>query len=286
MNDLKEIFSNRELATFVWIAIFIVLFSFKKEIRKSILQVIKSFFVTGILSIILLLAIYTLGSILILKYYRFWDLILIKDTIFWFVGFAFMTLFKLDKAKEISFFLNVLKDSFKFTIFLEFFLNFYTFSFIAEMIIIPVFTTIFLMNLVSENKNEHKPANKLTSKIIGIVGLIYFVFALYNLIFQNQNIFSNHNLNTLILPVLLTILSIPFFYFTTLYSNYERLFLRVKFMNENVEIQHKLKRQILWKAKLNLNKLSKLDNKLTGFNLYELTNIDEKTAGSSYNGFG
>lgn len=286
MNDLKEIFSNRELATFVWIAIFIVLFSFKKEIRKSILQVIKSFFVTGILSIILLLAIYTLGSILILKYYRFWDLILIKDTIFWFVGFAFMTLFKLDKAKEISFFLNVLKDSFKFTIFLEFFLNFYTFSFIAEMIIIPVFTTIFLMNLVSENKNEHKPVNKLTSKIIGIVGLIYFVFALYNLIFQNQNIFSNHNLNTLILPVLLTILSIPFFYFTTLYSNYERLFLRVKFMNENVEIQHKLKRQILWKAKLNLNKLSKLDNKLTGFNLYELTNIDEKTAGSSYNGFG
>lgn len=286
MNDLKEIFSNRELATFVWIAIFIVLFSFKKEIRKSILQVIKSFFVTGILSIILLLAIYTLGSILILKYYRFWDLILIKDTIFWFVGFAFMTLFKLDKAKEISFFLNVLKDSFKFTIFLEFFLNFYTFSFIAEMIIIPVFTTIFLMNLVSENKNEHKPVNKLTSKINGIVGLIYFVFALYNLIFQNQNIFSNHNLNTLILPVLLTILSIPFFYFTTLYSNYERLFLRVKFMNENVEIQHKLKRQILWKAKLNLNKLSKLDNKLTGFNLYELTNIDEKTAGSSYNGFG
>lgn len=117
MNDLKEIFSNRELATFVWIAIFIVLFSFKKEIRKSILQVIKSFFVTGILSIILLLAIYTLGSILILKYYRFWDLTLIKDTIFWFVGFAFMTLFKLDKAKEISFFLNVLKDSFKFTIF-------------------------------------------------------------------------------------------------------------------------------------------------------------------------
>ena len=112
MNDLKEIFSNRELATFVWIAIFIVLFSFKKEIRKSILQVIKSFFVTGILSIILLLAIYTLGSILILKYYRFWDLTLIKDTIFWFVGFAFMTLFKLDKAKEISFFLNVLKDSF------------------------------------------------------------------------------------------------------------------------------------------------------------------------------
>lgn len=154
------------------------------------------------------------------------------------------------------------------------------------MIIIPVFTTIFLMNLVSENKNEHKPVNKLTSKIIGIVGLIYLVFALYNLIFQNQNIFSNHNLNTLILPVLLTILSIPFFYFTTLYSNYERLFLRVKFMNENVEIQHKLKRQILWKAKLNLNKLSKLDNKLTGFNLYELTNIDEKTAGSSYNGFG
>jgi len=278
MNDLKEIFSNRELATFVWITFFIVLFSFKKEIRKSILQVIKSFFVTGILSIILLVAIYTFGSILILKYYRFWDLSLIKDTIFWFVGFAFMTLFKLDKAKEVSFFLNVLKDSFKLTVFLEFFLNFYTFSFITEMIIIPVFATIFLMNLVSENKDEYKPVNKLTSKIIGIIGLIYILFALYNLFFKNQNIFSNHNLNTLILPVLLTVLSVPFFYFTTLYSNYERLFLRVKFMNKNVEIQRKLKRQILWKVKLNLNKLNKLDRKLTGFDLYELTNINEKNS--------
>lgn len=278
MNDLKEIFSNRELATFVWIAILIVLFSFKKEIRNSILQFIKSFFVTGILLIILLLAVYTLGSILILKYYQFWDLTLIKDTIFWFVGFAFMTLFKLDKAKEISFFFNVLKDSFKLTIFLEFFLNFYTFSFIAEIIIIPVFTTIFLMNLVSENKDEYKSVNKLTSKIIGIVGLIYFVFALYNLIFHNQNIFSNHNLNTLILPVLLTVLSIPFFYFTTLYSNYERLFLRVKFMNRNVETQRKLKKQILWKVKLNLNTLNKLDQKLTGFDLYEITNINERNS--------
>lgn len=278
MNDLKEILSNRELATIVWIAIFIILFGFKKEVRKSILSLIKAFFVTSILSVILLLAIYTFGSVLILKHYGFWDLTLIKDTIFWFVGFAFMTLFKLDKAKQSSFFFNLLKDSFKLTIFLEFFLNFYTFSFITEMIIIPIFTTIFLMNLVSQNKDEYKPVNNLTSKIIGFVGLSYFGFALYKIIFHNQNIFSNHNLNTLVLPVLLTVLSIPFFYFTALYSNYERLFMRVKFMNKNVEIQRKLKKQILWKAKLNLNKLNKVDNELTGFDLYELTNIDEKNS--------
>lgn len=278
MNDLKEIFSNRELATLVWIIILLILFSLKKEIRKSIFNVLKCFFATKILSIVLLLAICTLGSVLILNYYQFWDLTLMKDTIFWFVGFAFMILFKLDKAKEVSFFINILKDSFKLTIFLEFFLNFYTFSFIAEMIISPFFTTIFLMNLVSENKNEYTPVNKLTSKLIGMVGLFYLGFSIYKLIFQNQNIFSNHNLNTLILPVLLTVLSIPFFYFTALYSNYERLFIRVEFMNKDLKIKRKLKRQILWKAKLNLNKLIKLDNNLSGFDLYEITNIEEKNS--------
>lgn len=256
MNDLKEIFSNRELATLVWIIILLILFSLKKEIRKSIFNVLKCFFATKNLSIVLLLAICTLGSVLILNYYQFWDLTLMKDTIFWFVGFAFMILFKLDKAKEVSFFINILKDSFKLTF----------------------FTTIFLMNLVSENKNEYTPVNKLTSKLIGMVGLFYLGFSIYKLIFQNQNIFSNHNLNTLILPVLLTVLSIPFFYFTALYSNYERLFIRVEFMNKDLKIKRKLKRQILWKAKLNLNKLIKLDNNLSGFDLYEITNIEEKNS--------
>lgn len=278
MNNLKEILSNRELATIVWFVILIILFGFKKEVRKSIFDLIKAFFATSILSIILLLAIYTFGSVLILKHYGFWDLTLMKDTIFWFVGFTFMTLFKLDQAKQTSFFFNLLKDSFKLTIFLEFFLNFYTFNFIAEMIIIPVFTTIFLMNLITQNKYEYKPVNKLTSNIIGFIGLSYFGFSLYKLVFHNQNIFSNHNLNTLVLPVLLTVLSIPFFYFIVLYSNYEKLFMRVKFMNKNVEIQRKLKKQILWKAKLNLNKLNKIDNELAGFDLYELTNIDEKNS--------
>lgn len=278
MNDLKEILSNRELASIVWLVLFIVVCAFKKEVRKSMLDLIKAFFVTSILSVILLLTIYTLGSMLILRHYGFWDLTLMKDTIFWFVGFAFMTLLKLDRAKQTSFFFSLLKYSFKLTVFIEFFLNFYTFSFITEMILIPIFTTIFLMNLVSQNKDEYQPVNKLTSKIIGFVGLVYFGFALYKIIFHNQNIFSNHNLNTLILPVLLTVLSIPFFYFTALYSNYERLFMRVKFMNKDAEIQQKLKKQILWKAKLNLNKLNKIDNNLTGFNLYELTKINEKNS--------
>lgn len=278
MNELKEILSNRELATIVLLFLFILLCSFKKEVRTSIVHLIKAFFVKSILSIILLLGIYTLCSVAILKHYHFWDLTLMKDTIFWFVGFAFMTLFKLNNAKETSFFLNLLKDSFKLTIFIEFFLNFYTFSFVTEMIIIPIFTTIFLMNLVSQDKNEYKPVNKLTSTIISFVGFFYFGFALYKIIFHNQNIFSIHNLNTLILPVLLTVLTLPFFYFTALYSNYENLFVRVKYMNKNVEIQRKLKKQILWKAKLNLNKLNKLNNELTGFGIYDLTNIEEKNS--------
>lgn len=87
------------------------------------------------------------------------------------------------------------------------------------MILIPIFTTVFLMNLISQNKDEYKPVNTLTSKFIGFVGLIYFGFAIYKFIFHNQNIFSNHNLSTLVLPVLLTVMSIPFFYFIALYSN-------------------------------------------------------------------
>ncbi|MFH7015860.1 hypothetical protein [Flavobacterium sp. FlaQc-47] len=144
------------------------------------------------------------------------------------------------------------------------------------MIIIPVFTFIFLMNLISENKDQYKPVFKLTKGIIALIGLFYVIFAIYKFIFYNENILSVHNLNALVLPILLTVLSIPFFYFLSLYSNYERLFLRVKFMNKDFEIQRKLKLQILKKANVNLDALKKIDENLTGFNLFELTDINQK----------
>ncbi|KFF20347.1 hypothetical protein [Flavobacterium hydatis] len=281
IKNINEIFSNRELATIVWLAIILILINLNKEIRNSAFQVIKAFFVKQILLVFFLLAVYAFFIVLFLKYYRFWDFTLLKETLFWFFGFALMTLFKLEKANEASFFFKILIESFKLTIFLEFFLNFYTFSFVTEMIVIPIFTFVFLMNLISENKDEYKPVFKLTKIVIGFVGAFYIVFAIYKFIFHNENILSVHNLNSLILPVQLTILSIPFFYFLSLYSNYERLFLRVEFMNKDSAVQRNLKLQILKKANINLSKLKKIDEKLTGFNLFELTDINRKDENSN-----
>jgi len=276
MVNLNEMFSNRELAIIVWFAIIFVLVILKKEIRKSTFQVAKAFFVKQILSVFFLLAIYTFWVVLILKYFYLWDFTLLKDTLFWFFGFAFMLMFDLEKAKETSFFLKILKDSFKVTVFLEFFLNFYTFSFIVEMIIIPIFTFIFIINLVSESNDKYMPVAKFTKVIIGLLGLVYILYAMNKFIFNNENIFGIHNLNALVLPALLTVLCIPFFYLTALYSNYERLFLRVRFMNEDLQIQRKLKMQILKKANLNLGKLKAIDKNIYGFDLFEVTDINKK----------
>ncbi len=276
MEKLQEIFSTRELALIIWTVIIVIFILIKVKIGDSFTRLIRAFFASKLSIAYLIMILYSIGILSLLKYFGLWDFTLIKDSILWFITFAIVTFFKIDKAYNNNFFLEILNETFKLTLFLEFVSNLYTFNFWIEFLIFPFLLVISLLKSFSELDSKNEITTKFLSNIISIIGLTYFILSFYKSFQDYHNFFSVHNMNSLILPALLSTLSIPLFYFLALYNTYEQLFLRLPIMNSDLKVQKKLKQQIFYKAKFNLIKVNTLREKLIDFDVNNITDIQKK----------
>lgn len=276
MEKLQEIFSTRELALIVWTVIIVIFCLLKFCLNKSFINLIRAFFASKLSIAYSIMILYTICILYFLKFFDLWDFSLTKDTFLWFFTFAIVTFFKINKASNNDFFVKIINETFKLTLFLEFLSNFYTFSFWIEFFIFPFVLLLTLLKSVSELDNKNRTLTNLLSNIITIIGFFYFVFAIYKTFQDYQKFFSVHNLNSLILPAILSFLSIPLFYILALYNTYEQLFLRLPIMNSDLKIQKKLKLQIFLKARFNLIKVNTLREKLIDFDVNNITDIQKK----------
>lgn len=274
MDVLFNIFSSRELALLIWIAAIIVIMSFNKELRHSMRGILKAFFARKIVIIISALTLYVILSIVVLRSCGLWNINLLKDTAFWFFGFAMVTFFSINKAKNLGYFLRITKEAFKWTILIEFLVNFYTFHLATELILLPVIVFIAVTQAYSEVDKKHEEVNRVLKNFLTIIGLCYFCYALFKTITDYKRVFTLSNLYALILPPILTVLILPFFYLTAVYMQYEELFVRTDFMTRSIKASGKTRRAIFFAAKLNLQKIGTISKSLDKADIHHATDLN------------
>ena len=230
MIKLLETLSNREIAFFIWTSIFLLFIILYKPIRKSIPPLIKTFFAKSLVTIHLSFLAYVLSLFVILQSLGFWDSSLIKDSIFWTFGFAFILLMKVTKMTHSKDFLGVLKDAVKWTIIFEFLVAFYSFSLTTELFLLPILTFIILLQAYSETKEEYKLVSNFFKWIVNLFGLSLLGYISYKTFFDRGELVSIANIKSFVLPIILTILFIPYLYFISLFAVYESLFVRLNFL--------------------------------------------------------
>ncbi|WP_434578830.1 hypothetical protein [Thermoanaerobacterium thermosaccharolyticum] len=91
---LKNIFSNRELAVGFWLFLLLLYALSKKDIRKSLLDIIKIFFSKKFIGWHISMLLYVLLIVFILFKIGFWEFRLLKDTIIWYISVAIVTSIK------------------------------------------------------------------------------------------------------------------------------------------------------------------------------------------------
>lgn len=258
--QLFHIFSTREIATFIWICILAIYVLWSKNVRHSVIEVIKSlghkFFIVGLSSLI----IYTLFSIFILEKLYCWDITLIKDTSFWFLFTAVSIFFSAHKAKDVVFFMNILKDNLKIIIVFEFIINLYTFPLLIELLLFPIIVFASILQVTTEKNNDQKKVHSCLGRLLSLIGLSMIGFAIYKTIIDHENFFSIPNLKSFSLPIFLTILSLPYFYVLALYMSYESYITIVKHLHryENPKGVKDFIKATFKYANVNLNTLSRI----------------------------
>lgn len=272
MNSIMTIFSNRELSLLIWSVVVLTTFFSVKSIRQSSGPFFKALFAKQILIVLFLLIAFIIIIIFTLYKIHLWDKSLLKDTIFWFFGVALALSYKSNNAKDISFFKEIIKDSIKWTIIVEFIINFYTFGLITELILLPVMVIIALLQTVSEMDKKNEQVTKLLKNITAMIGLILVVYVSYKTFTNYDKLLGLNNLFSFLLPIILTITILPFIYFLALYINYESLFVRIQFISQDNIIKRRLKTEILLTANFDIAKILLINKKL---NKYDLTQSDD-----------
>lgn len=253
-------FNNREIVIVILGLIALLFMMLKKEIRQSIVSLLKCFLHWKILVPILLTFLYTLIIVLIFKKVNLWNFSLLKDTIFW-LGAAFIMLFNYEKiSKDLK---KSIKEIFGLVVVLEFIAGLYAFNIIGELILVPSIVIIAMMNAVADTKKEWLPVKKLTDGILSIIGIYILIFTIFQIAKNFQDFRTMHNLESFLLPIIFTLLYLPFIYLLALFAEYELLFMRIGsfWLKDNKKLSKYAKRQALRTCLFSLNKLKKLSAK-------------------------
>lgn len=288
MNKILDSFSTRDIALLIWIAIAFILMLFKKEIRNSFSGVLKALFIKEFIIVLLLFFIHTFFYVFILHKLSLWDKSLIKDTLFWAFGFGFVTIFKVNDLNKNSDFKSLFIEAIKWTIVIEFFVNFFTFSLTKEFFILPVLVMTSMMQLYASYDKKYKQVEDILKFILAGVSIFIFSFSLYKTITNSNDFFTIENLKAFLLPVILSITFLPFLYIFNLVVKYELLWVVLNCNIRDKRNRQSIKRKIILIANLNIDKVVSISRNIAKpINIYHDFSSDmiKKVSKGRYVGF-
>jgi hypothetical protein len=231
---MDQLFNNREIAVSIWVTVFICWGLTKSSVRISIKHVFSAFFQRAILTILAMMAGYVYLLVFLISDIELWDIGQLKNTIMWFVFVASVELFKANKIhEEDGYFKNSIKGHLTLLSALEFVVAFHSFGLILELIIVPLSTFAVMVLAISETKEEYKPVEKIMTWVFSIIGLFMVGFSLYFIVLHFGEFAQSTTLMDFSIPIILSMLLLPFLYVISLYMNYERILIRVNIYTEN-----------------------------------------------------
>ena len=248
---LNETFNNREIALFFYMMIFIIWMLTTKDLRKSLVLLLKQLFVKEILILTSLMLAYTYVILFVLSTIKLWNNTMTKEAIYWIFGVGFIILFNSNEViKEESYFKKIIKEKFKLLIIIEFIVGLYVFGLLFELILMPIVILFSLLLGYTDVHKEHEDVRKFINLFFGILGFSYLLYSGYNIYHDVTSLANYYNLKLFLFPIFMTFLFIPFAYFIALFIQYEVLFLRIK---RSFRDDEKMYRYAKWRVLLSVN---------------------------------
>lgn len=272
--DIFDIISTREAALIFYLLLGIILGLLIKDVRNSLFNLLGILFGKKIGSVILLQVSFAALTIYFLFKINMWNLTYLKDTLFWFFTSALVTFFQINKATNSRFFLDISRENFKWAVFIDFLVNFYTFGILTELLLFPILFFLTAISAVADMDKKNAQVSNALKIILGLIGLTFIAVSAYKTLHDLSDFLTLHTLIEFLLPIILSLLQVPFFYALALYMQYETLFIRINFMQVmSVEKRTLIKKYTLLTANISLNKLSLISKHISKFDLHQSTDV-------------
>lgn len=245
-----NIFSTREVASAIYLILFLAFVLIRAKditlLTNLIKASLKKIFIIPILCLLVYAGLIVYG----LQFIPLWDWILVKDVIIWVLFVATPVCFKaaVNRKKNQYPFKRMVIDNFVWSALLEFFIGAFTFTFVAEMFVVPTFSLIVLLQNHDRENEKYRGAHKLIDGISVITGLLLLVFTIdkaINVIAQDGIV---DVLISFCIPIIFSVAFLPVVYFLALKGLYHDLFVLIRIRNKENEKMLSLKKKKVFGA--------------------------------------
>jgi hypothetical protein len=239
-----DVLSTREVATAIWLFVFIYFVFVNSKTKESAFQVVKIACSKQLATPFVIMILYAVILVISFAKLPIWKIAYIKDILIWvfFVGVP-VCFGAVTRNVDSEYFKKIVLNNLKFAVIVEFFINTFTFSLIVELILIPILTFLFIFDAVPDTKEEYLPAKKLSSMLLPIIGFGVLGFAFKNAIYTYNNLGVADLLVKFFIPIVFSTFYIPVAYSFAIYSKYQMMFIRMSFRepkDKKVKLKHRL----------------------------------------------
>ena len=215
--------NNREIASVVWIGIFFSLAMLKKDLRSSFGGVLRIALNPAIVTVVALFASYVALEVWSAEKIGLWRFGLASKTAAWAFASGIVLVFNFQTAfREPAFFRRTAANTLRFTIVLEFVLNFYVLSLIKELLLQPVVAFVALLSVLAGRDERNKSVRKLADGLLAAFGFTMAAFVLRQAYLHWRDL-DLDALREFLLPIWMTVGLLPFVFAVALFAAYDSM---------------------------------------------------------------
>jgi len=242
-------FTNREIAAYLWLGgVLTFMLVWKPDVRRAFIRVIRVLAQPKLIILFGSAGIYISLCVILFASAGLWTSENLKTTILWAVSFVFVSLSETTRVEsaneEQAFFTKLVRDTVAVTGVLTFIVELQSFSLAIELVTFPLVTIVYLLHWVAETDTKLEPAKKLLSGILMVVGGWLLLSSLYMTFSDIPKVASLNTLREFGVPILLSLVFLPFLYAFLLLVTYENAFVRLQWQIPD----EKLRRRAKWEA--------------------------------------
>ena len=182
----------------------------------------------------------------VLARFGLWDPSNLKTTILWALTTASVRVGKAVNAdKDPKFYSKTLRETLSIAFIVEFLIENYNFSVWIELVLVPsVWFVVMLLGVAKENK-KLRPVNTVLEWVLVVFMLSYVGHAVYEVSQHIRELAMAGTVRELFLPVVLSLLFMPFLFALNLYSVYQQIFRALHWGVEDPALRSYAERQAL-----------------------------------------
>ena len=232
-----ELLNNREISLLFWFIISLGWGLSNKDVRKALHNLLVAAFAKALVKMYGFMLAYILLCVYGLYEIGLWDFGLAKTTLIWIFSAALVTLFRHKQIREDpDYFKNAIKDNISLIVAIEFIVTFYSFHVLVELVFVPVSVIVVGVYTTAKLKEETKIVADFLDKASVPFGFLVLAYAMHNLLAHAGEFFSVSTLTDFLIPIVLSILFLPFVYLVAVYASYERVYEVIKRNTSNPDI--------------------------------------------------